>query len=143
MKDFLSTAEEKQVIEAIANAEKNTSGEIRVHMEASCKEDVLDRAAEVFAYLNMHKTSLRNGVLFYFALKDHKFAVIGDAGINAVVPSNFWDEIRDILQKHFAQKKFAEGLIKGITLAGEQLKAHFPYKQDDKNELSNEISFGK
>ncbi len=135
--------EKKSIVEAIKAAEKKTSGEIQVHLESHCKGDVLDRAADVFEKLKMHKTKLRNGVLFYLAVEDHKFAILGDKGINAVVPKDFWDAIKDEMVKHFKEKKFAQGLIRGIEMSGKELKEHFPYDEDsDENELSDEISFG-
>lgn len=132
-----------QIANAIRVAEMNTSGEIRVHVEKYCKGDVLDQAAYIFGKLEMHKTSLRNGVLFYLATEDHKFAILGDAGINQKVPKDFWNKTNDAVLAKFKDGKLAEGLTTGILLAGEQLKEHFPYLADDKNELSNEISFGK
>ena len=140
---LLSVYDENSVKQAIINAELNTSGEIRVHIEDKCTADVLDRAAYVFEKLEMHKTKLRNGVLFYLATKDRKFAVIGDAGINAVVPPSFWEDMKSEMVEHFRKDKFADGLVYGIEKTGEHLKKHFPHKQDDKNELSDEISFGK
>lgn len=140
---LLSISDEISVKQAIINAELNTSGEIRIHIEEKCAADVLDRAAYVFEKLDMHKTKLRNGVLFYLATKDQKFAVIGDAGINAVVPPSFWDDLKAEMTGYFRMDQFAEGLISGIQKTGERLQKHFPYQQDDKNELSNEISFGK
>lgn len=101
----------------------------------------MDRATEVFASLNMHKTKLRNGVLFYLAIKDKKFAIIGDVGINKLVPENFWESIKNHMQSEFRQGKFTEGLCDGIKMAGEQLKNHFPYQSDDVNELPDDISF--
>ena len=139
---FFSEEQKVQVVNAVKQAELNTSGEIRVHLEDSCKEDVLDHAAFIFDKLEMHNTELRNGVLFYLAAKDHKFAILGDAGINEKVPNNFWEDIKELMAGEFKQGQFAEGLSKGIIMAGEQLKAHFPYQKDDKNELSDEISFG-
>ncbi|WP_347157503.1 TPM domain-containing protein [Pontibacter chitinilyticus] len=140
---ILSPADEEQIIAAIKEAETNTSGEIRVHIESTCDKDVMDRATEMFAELNMHQTKLRNGVLFYLALDDRKFAVLGDAGINAIVPDNFWEAITAEATRHFKQNEYAEGLAKGLRMAGEQLKAHFPYnEQGDINELSDDISFG-
>lgn len=133
----------KSIIDAIETAEKQSSGEIQVHIENRCAEDVLDRAAEVFALLKMHKTELRNGVLFYLAVKDHKFALLGDKGINAVVPDHFWDDVKELMQNRFRKGEFTEGLREGILLAGNQLKSHFPDKGDGKNELPNTISFGK
>lgn len=139
---FLSEAEEKQIHDAIEHAEMQTSGEVRLHLEPYCKMDPLDRAADVFGFLHMHETKERNGVLFYLAFEDHRFAIIGDAGINAKVPAGFWDEIRDTVMSHFAGKKYAEGLEKGIRMAGEKLKEHFPRQHDDDNELKNDISYG-
>lgn len=132
-----------QIVSAIRVAETNTSGEIRVHIEKNCKEDVLDRAAYWFEQLGMHKTKLRNGVLFYLAVEDHQFAILGDAGINQKVPSDFWEETKGLVISKFKEGSYAEGLAAGIIKAGEQLKQHFPFKSDDVNELSNEISFGK
>ena len=109
-KDKLSEEEKSIIVKAIQEAELNTSGEIRVHLENHCKKDVLDRAAEVFATLKMHRTELRNGVLFYLAMKDHKFAILGDSGINQKVPEHFWEEIRDFMVGKFKENKFAEGL---------------------------------
>ncbi len=141
--DFLSEEEQKQIVQAIGIAEHATSGEIRVHIETSCKKGLLDRAAFIFSKLKMHKTKLRNGVLFYVALKDRKFAILGDHGINAKVPDDFWERIKKTVLECFKEEKYAEGLSKGIIMAGEQLKIHFPYQQDDVNELSDDISFGK
>ncbi|MDX1285104.1 MAG: TPM domain-containing protein [Draconibacterium sp.] len=128
---------------AIRVAETNTSGEIRVHIEKHCKEEVLDRAAYIFEKLEMHKTALRNGVLFYLAIEDHKFAILGDVGINQKVPENFWEDVKDIVIEKLKEEQFADGLADGIVKAGEQLKEHFPYQEDDVNELSDEISFGE
>jgi uncharacterized membrane protein len=143
VENFFSKEEKKQISDAIAEAELNTSGEIRLHMEGRCKIDVLDRAAYVFGKLEMHKTAQRNGVLFYLAVFDRKFAILGDGGINQLVPDNFWDEIKGIMLGYFKNGKFAEGLSKGILMAGEQLKANFPFQKEDVNELSDEISFEK
>lgn len=141
-KSFFSPQEQEKIVKSIQEAEKNTSGEVRVHLENKCKGDVLDRAAEVFAMLKMHKTELRNGVLFYLAIEDKKFAILGDAGINKVVPANFWDEIKNDCLQSFKAGNYADGLCDGIKKAGLQLKSHFPYQIDDINELSDEISFG-
>ena len=139
---FFTSDQKQQIVAAIKDAELNTSGEIRVHIENHCKKEVLDRASAVFATLDMHKTDLRNGVLFYLSIKDHKFAILGDGGINAEVPDNFWNSIKDMMQNKFKEGEFTEGLSEGINMAGEKLKAHFPYQSDDKNELSDDISFG-
>ncbi len=141
-RSFFSRQQKAEIKQAILNAELDTSGEIRVHIENHCEDDVLDRAAVIFEKLKMHDTELRNGVLLYLAAKDRKYAIIGDKGINAAVPENFWDDIKEKMQTYFKEEKFAEGLIEGINAAGHHLKKHFPYHSDDINELSNEISFG-
>jgi uncharacterized membrane protein len=141
--DHFTKEQQQQIVEAIKQAEHNTSGEIRVHIEERCKIDVLDRAANIFAKLKMHKTQLRNGVLFYLSVEDRKFAILGDGGINAKVPADFWDSVKNAMLEQFKMGNQTEGLVKGILMAGEKLKAHFPYQKDDVNELSDEISFGK
>ena len=144
MRDIITEEQEKEIVNAIAQAEANTSGEIRVHIENNCAGEALDRAVEVFASLHMHQTKLRNGVLFYVALQSHKFAVIGDAGINAAVPENFWDETKTAVLSEFKNGNHGAGLVKGILLAGEQLRTFFPHDAEtDTNELNDDISFGK
>ncbi len=140
---FFTKEQQAHILASVREAENETSGEIRVHIETSFEGDVLDRAAWVFNKLGMHKTAERNGVLFYLAVGNRKFAIIGDAGINYKVPAGFWDEISDLLMKRFKENKFTEGLSEGIILAGKQLKTHFPCRKDDVNELSDEISFDK
>jgi uncharacterized membrane protein len=140
---FFSKEQQAQILGAVKEAEMETSGEVRVHIESSLKGEVLDRASWLFKKLGMHKTAERNGVLFYLAVNDRKFAIIGDAGINAKVPPGFWDDISELLKKNFKEGKFTEGLSEGISLAGEHLKKHFPHRPDDVNELPDEISFDK
>jgi uncharacterized membrane protein len=136
--------QKKKILQEISEAELDTSGEIRVHIENHCKvQDTFLRGVELFHKLNMHKTEQRNGVLFYLALKDKKFAIIGDEGINQKVPPHFWDDIKTEMSHKFREGNFTEGLSLGIDQAGKQLKAHFPYQNNDKNELSDEISFNE
>jgi uncharacterized membrane protein len=139
---FLTSEEKDRITAAIADAERNTSGEIRVHLERRCKEDVLDHAAYLFKQLNMHQTQKRNGVLIYLAVDDRTFAILGDAGINAVTPEDFWDSVKERMQEDFREARFGEGLVSGIRMAGEKLKEHFPWESDDINELPDEISYG-
>ncbi|MCG2610639.1 TPM domain-containing protein [Flavobacterium sp. SM15] len=140
--DFLTPEEEKEIVHAISLAEKNTSGEIRVHIEAHTEKPPLQRAQEVFHALNMDKTEARNGVLFYVGVQDHTFAIIGDQGIDKVVEADFWDCTKDLIIEHFKNKRYKQGLVEGILRAGDRLKKYFPYQSDDTNELSNEISKG-
>ena len=142
-RNYFTKEEKEDITLAIKNAELDTSGEIRVHIENTCKGDAKDQAAYLFEKLSMHKTELRNGVWFYLAVKNRKFAILGDVGINQKVPENFWDNIRDTMLGRFRENKFTDGLVEGITMAGKQLKEHFPYQTDDVNELSDEISFGE
>ncbi|AMQ55415.1 TPM domain-containing protein [Algoriphagus sanaruensis] len=140
---LFSPEQKKEIVSAIQRAETMTSGEIQVHIENTCKGDVLDRAAEVFESLKMYQTKDRNGVLIYLAVKDQKFAILGDAGINSKVPNGFWEDTKNLMAGFFRQGKFSQGLIEGIQHAGCQLSTHFPYDAEgDQNELSDEISFG-
>jgi uncharacterized membrane protein len=141
-RDLFTKEDEKAIVAAIKEAELNTSGEVQVHIESHCKGNVLDRAAKVFSILKMHKTKLRNGVLFYLAVKDHKFAILGDIGINQLTPDDFWDVIKDNMGEYFKKGELTAGICEGIKMAGEQLKSHFPYQDDDVNELPDEVSFG-
>lgn len=143
IKKFFSKEDKDKIKKAILNAEMDTSGEIRVHLESICKEDVLDRASFLFDKLEMKKTELRNGILFYIAVKSQKFAIIGDEGINATVPENFWIDIKENMKRHFQKGEFVAGLTEGIESAGKRLKKHFPHHLDDINELPDEISFGE
>lgn len=139
---FLSKEDENEIVEAIRLAEKNTSGEIRVHIEQTTSKVPFERALEVFYELNMNETELQNGVLIYLAIADKQFVICGDKGINEVVATDFWDSTKEIMAAQFKQGSFKQGLIDGITKAGEQLKTYFPWQTDDTNELSNEISKG-
>ena len=142
VEDFLSKEDEQAIVEDIRVAEKNTSGEIRVHIEKTTSKVPFDRALEVFYELKMNETQLQNGVLFYFAVEDQSFAICGDKGINDVVASDFWDCTKDKMVEQFKSGNFKQGIVDGILNAGEQLKKHFPWSEEDNDELSNEISKG-
>ena len=146
---FLTPSEEAKIIEAIRIAEQNTSGEIRVHLEATStrpnsenKIDAFDRAAEVFDFLHMSNTKQSNGVLIYVAVEDRVLVIMGDKGINDVVPTNFWESTKDEIISELKKGNIKLGLVNGVLKAGEQLKKHFPYKKGDSNELSDDISIG-
>lgn len=142
VEDFLTPEAEQEIVNAIGIAEKNTSGEIRIHIEKETSVDAFERATEVFHLLKMDETELRNGVLIYLATDSKKFAICGDKGINNVVPHDFWDCTRDIMVENFKEGNFKQGLIEGVLRAGEQLKKFFPFHSNDSNELTNEISKG-
>ena len=133
--------EQQRIRSAIESAEKNTSGQIRVCIEKTCSEEVLDRAANYFHQLDMHKTKLRNGVLIYVATVDRKFAIIGDAGINKVVPNDFWDKTKEQMLAHFKYGNIVEGIVTGAGIAGESLKKFFPHQSDGSNEISDDVAF--
>ena len=137
--EYFTLKDKEHIFAAIKKAENATSGEIRIYIEDRCKSEVLDRAAFIFSELNIHKTALRNGVLFYLALEDKKFAVIGDAGIHTNVGQDFWESVKELMQAHFKNEKYTDGLVAGILEAGNVLKKHFPFEKGDSNELSDEI----
>ena len=143
-KDFsLKTKDENEIVEAIRTAEKSTSGEIRVHLEKSSgSQDIFERAMEVFHQLKMDNTKEENGVLIYVAMEDRNFVIYGDKGINNKVEDDFWESTKDVILNHFKKGNFKQGLVDGILMAGEQLKRHFPWQEDDENELSDQISKG-
>lgn len=143
VKEFIGREGKLQIEQAIKEAELDTSGEIRVHIESKCTSDPLQRAVYIFNYLKMYNTQARNGVLIYVAVESRKFAIIGDAGINKAVPDNFWDSIKEGMGAAFSQGKYIEGLANAIKVAGESLKQYFPYRNDDINEQPDEISFGE
>lgn len=138
---FLSRKEKKQVLAAVQEAEKSTSGEIRVHLEYKTRGPVYGHAQKVFQRIGMTKTQERNGVLIFLATHDKKFAVLGDVGINEKVPEGFWHDVVHIMQEHFKQNKFAEGISEAALRIGEKLKIFFPYQGNDKNELHDGISY--
>lgn len=144
-KYYIFDDKEKQFVEdAIAQAELNTSGEIKVHIENDCRDrSVLDRASNIFSILQMNETKLRNGVLFYMATNRREFAIFGDKGINAAVPSDFWQSIILKMETNFKKGKFDQGFVDGILMAGDKLREHFPYQSDDVNELPDQITFGE
>ncbi|MES2830276.1 MAG: TPM domain-containing protein [Bacteroidota bacterium] len=133
--------QQEQIAAAIAEAEKATSGEIRIAIDKHCEGDAFERATSYFAELGMDKTSRHNGVLIYLAHADHKFAIIGDRGIDRVVPDDFWETTKVAMQAHFASGNLAQGIIAGVMLAGEKLATFFPFENGDINELPNEVVF--
>lgn len=139
---ILNAIEEQEIVKAIAQAELNTSGEIRVHIESGSNQAVLERAKAVFEHLKMDQTAAKNGVLFYIGISNKTFAIIGDQGIDQVVTSDFWNSVKETVIDHFKKGEFKLGLIKGILETGLKLQTHFPYQADDVNELPNEISKG-
>ena len=142
VEEFLTAEEESEIINAIVEAEKNTSGEIRVHIEASTKIDHFSRAQQLFHFLKMDNTKEGNGVLLYVAVDDKKFVIYGGEGIDRAVPKGFWETTKDIIASQFKNGNFKQGIVEGVLMAGKELEAHFPWKQNDENELNNAISKG-
>ena len=140
---FLSKTEEEEIVDAIRQAERTTSGEIRVDLEPSTKGmDIFERAMEVFHALKMDNTKQANGVLIYVAVEDRNFVIFGDKGINDVVLDDFWESTKDRIVSHFKNNHYKDGLVDGVLKAGEQLQKHFPWDEEDTNELSDQISKG-
>lgn len=139
-----SEADEQRIVEAIRAAEMRTSGEIRIYIESRCRfVDPVDRAAEVFFGLQMEKTADRNGVLLYFAMKDRQLAIFGDEGIHRIVGTLFWNgEVAKILSE-FRSDHHADGIIGIVQDIGAVLQEKFPYHSEDKNELPDNIIFGR
>ena len=137
---LISNNDSDRIVEAVAKAEKNCSGEIRVHVQKRCPADIQTAAEAKFNELKMYETAQRNGLLIFVAIKDKKFAIIGDEGIHKAVSDEFWQKTADAMKSKFVQGDIAGGIIEGVLAAGEQLKQFFPYQSDDVNELSNEVS---
>lgn len=140
--EFLTQEERARVAVAISEAERRTSGEIRVHLEDHIEEDVLDHAAFIFGELGMHRTKDRNGVLIYVSVADRQAAVIGDKGIHERVGDGFWRDVLAVMQLHFAADRPADGLCEAVRMVGEKLRDMHPYQHGDRDELSNEVSIG-
>ena len=144
-KEVFSATEKEQIVSAIKSAEMQTSGEVRVFVESHCRFiDPVDRAIEVFTTLKMEETELRNAVLIYVAIKDRQLAVFGDSGIHEKTGDQFWaDAVSDMLF-HFNKENYADGISHVVKEIGDTLHKHFPYDKDtDKNELPDDIIFGK
>ncbi len=141
--EFFSDEQKQQVRAAVEKLELKTTGEIRLHVEGDCEGDAYQCALNAFHRLHMHKTKHRNAILFYLAVNHKKFAIVGDEGIHKKVPDNFWLTVKDQVIGQFKQGKFTEGICEGIDMTGEMLKTHFPKNAHDKNQLSDEISYGK
>lgn len=135
--------QEDRIVEAIKAAELGTSAEVKIHIDKHCKKDPKDEAVKWFFTLEMEKTAARNGVLIYLAYKDRKAAIIGDSGINTLVDDDFWDCTYAIMKEEFVKGDICEGLCKAVANISVKLKEYFPYSDDDINELSDEISYGK
>ncbi|MBW8244514.1 TPM domain-containing protein [Muricauda oceani] len=142
VEEFLTAEEETDIVNAIVEAENNTSGEIRVHIEGSSKIDHFSRAQQVFHFLKMDNTKEGNGVLLYVAVDDKKFVIYGGEGIDRAVSKGFWDTTKDVIASHFKKGNFKQGIVEGILMAGKELQTHFPWQHNDTNELNDAISKG-
>ncbi|MBQ8809701.1 MAG: TPM domain-containing protein [Bacteroidales bacterium] len=140
---FLTADQQATVVDAVRLAEKRTSGEIRIHIDGECEGNPMERAEEVFGKLGMHRTELRNGILIYLACNTKVFAIIGDKGINDLVPEHFWEDVIEVMGREFREGRFTEGFVQAVLKAGEKLQEYFPYQSDDVNEQPDEISFGE
>lgn len=144
-KSLLNEEDSRLVVKAIRQAEKSTSGEVRVFVESRCAwMNAMDRAAEIFFSLKMDKTEARNGTLVYIALKDRQLAVFGDEGIHKKVGSEYWNKIVADMLKDFKDEHYGKGIAECVIQIGNALQTYFPFdKETDKNELPDEIVFGR
>lgn len=138
-KEFLAQLDQKRVVDAIAAAELQTSGEIRVHIQPKARGELREVAERTFERLGMTKTALRTGVMLFVACEEQRFTILGDRGIDEKVPAGFWDEIAAKLTIRFKSGEFTDGIVEAIHSAGEQLRQFFPRAEDDVDELTNEI----
>jgi len=144
-KNFFTAEEQQLIIDAIQNAERMTSGEVRVFVESKCSYmDAIDRAAELFFQLEMQKTDDRNAVLLYVAMKDRQLAVFGDEGIHEKVGNEYWNNAVQKMISNFNRENYAAGISEVVKDIGAALTKNFPFNNDtDKNELPDDIVFGK
>ena len=138
-KEFLDKLDQDRIVKAIQNAEGQTSGEIRVHVQPKSGSDIRQFAERTFEGLGMTKTAHRNGVLLFIASEENRFAILGDRGIHEKVPAGFWDDISAKLTIRFRNGEFTDGIVEAIAAAGEHLKQYFPRATEDVNELPDQI----
>ena len=136
-----SAEQEEILLNSIREAERNCSGEIRIHIDQYCKGDPVFKARNLFGHLKMTETELHNGVLIYVAIEDRKFCILGDEGIHQAVTQTFWDATRDAMLTKFSTGHIIEGISDAVLECGRQLKNYFPYQDNDQNELPDEISY--
>ena len=139
--DFIPSEGQRRIAAAITAAERHTTGEICVHVTPRCRGNVMKRAARTFDRLHLYSTKRRNAVLIFIAYQDRKLAILGDAGINNVIPEGFWDNEVEELARFLKAGRPVDGLCEIIAHMGERLSQYFPGERDGENELSNEVTF--
>lgn len=139
--DFIPSEGQRRIADAITDAERHTTGEICVHVTPRCRGNVIKRAVRTFNRLHLYTTKRRNAVLIFIAYEDRKFAILGDTGINEVVPDGFWDGEVEELGRYLTAGRPVDGICAIIARMGERLSQYFPGERDDENELSNEVTF--
>ena len=137
---LLSKEDSDKIVKAVQQSEKECSGEIRVHIQNKCTGDIIKAAEKKFNELGIYETKDKNGILIFVAVKDKKFAIIGDKGIHNAVSKDFWENTANAMTEKFKEGDIAGGIVEGILAVGQQLKKYFPYTSDDVNELSDEVS---
>ncbi|MDH6252265.1 putative membrane protein [Chryseobacterium sp. H1D6B] len=141
MSRFLTNHQLASLVEAIQSAEEHSTGEIRVHIDASTEHHIAETAFEVFKKLNMNKTAERNAVLFHVNFEKKYLTIIGDVGIHEKVNQSYWDHLHDYITSEFAKGNYYKALKSAILETGLELKKYFPQIGESHNELSNEITF--
>ncbi len=140
MRHFFSKLDSDRIVEAIAEAEKKSSGQVRVHVTHRKPENLEQRAERRFEKLGMTRTAHRNGVLIYIAPKLRRFRILGDTGVHEKCGDEFWKETAAEMEEHFRRGEFTEGVVKGVQKAGDLLALHFPLAASDVNELPDEVT---
>lgn len=138
-KQFLQALDDARIVAAIEQAERRTSGEIRVFISERAVEDVLEEAGRQFERLGMSRTQSRNGVLLYLAPVSQTFAIRGDEAIHEKCGQSFWEQISAKMTDHLKGGRWTEAIVAGVEQAGEAMALHFPRQADDRNELPNRI----
>lgn len=141
MSRFLTDQQIASLVEAIQSAEQHSTGEIRVHIDATTDDHIAEKAFNVFKELCKDKTAEKNAVLFHVNFEKKYLTIIGDTGIHKKVHQSYWDRLHDFITSEFAKGHFYQGLKSGILETGLELKKHFPTTGKNHNELPDEITF--
>jgi uncharacterized membrane protein len=139
MKQFLAHLDPARIERAIADAERITSGEIRVVFQPGRVADATALAASEFVRLGMTATRERNAVLILIAPDARQFAVYGDEGVHTRCGEGFWREVAAAMEQKFRADDHTGAVVEGVARVGELLAQEFPRRADDRDELANEV----
>ena len=137
---ILDASERERLAEAVAQAERATSAEIKVAIVRHCWGDIRSKAVRTFGKLGMDRTEARNAVLILVVTAGREFMIYGDVGIHRKVAQEFWDNVRDVMARSFAEGEFGQGVCDAVRLAGGMLAQHFPRQAGDVNEVPDAVA---